>query len=224
MKRIISILIIFISFMFFASCSNNKEKDSIDIYNSSLSSVVELKVIIEDIENYGSATCINNDRLFVTNAHIFNNKEISICNAYIRYATEDDYVNVNIINIDYDKDIAYLKDNNSKLYKSLNYTYNYSTGEKVYTVGNTSNQGISIASGIISNSSVLVNTGSFSMNMIATDAFFAEGNSGGALLNEEGKLLGITTLRLKDKYGNIIYGIGYVIPIKVVIDNTPKNI
>ena len=94
----------------------------------------------------------------------------------------------------------------------------------MYTVGNTSNQGISIASGIISNSSVLVNIGSFSMNMIVTDAFFAEGNSGGALLNEEGELLGITTLRLKDKYGNIIYGIGYVIPIKVVIDNIPRNI
>ena len=48
--------------------------------------------------------------------------------------------------------------------------------------------------------------------------FFAEGNSGGALIDSKNNLLGITTLRLKDDAGNIIYGVGYVIPAEVVLD------
>ncbi|MDR1906393.1 MAG: serine protease, partial [Clostridiales bacterium] len=34
-----------------------------------------------------------------------------------------------------------------------------------------------------------------------------EGNSGGALLDERGKLIGITTFRTKDNKGNTIYGL-----------------
>ena len=88
----------------------------------------------------------------------------------------------------------------------------------MYAVGNTSNQGVSISEGIITKSSVHIKTKKISMNMIATDAFFAEGNSGGALIDSKNNLLGITTLRLKDDAGNIIYGVGYVIPAEVVLD------
>ncbi|MDR2266034.1 MAG: trypsin-like serine protease [Christensenellaceae bacterium] len=45
-----------------------------------------------------------------------------------------------------------------------------------------------------------------------------EGNSGGALLNSRGQLIGITTFRTKDSKGNPIYGIAYCIPMDVVLD------
>lgn len=84
-------------------------------------------------------------------------------------------------------------------------------------------KGISISEGIITKSEVYVNTNDLSMNMIVTDVFFADGNSGGALIDSKNNLLGITTLRLKDKNGNIIYGIGYVIPSNIIIDFISNN-
>ena len=50
------------------------------------------------------------------------------------------------------------------------------------------------------------------------DLTIAQGNSGGALLNEKGKLIGITTFRTKDNSGNVIYGIVYCISINIVLD------
>lgn len=41
---------------------------------------------------------------------------------------------------------------------------------------------------------------------------------GGALINKKSELIGITTFRLKDSIGNIIYGMGYAIPIDIVKD------
>ena len=41
---------------------------------------------------------------------------------------------------------------------------------------------------------------------------------GGALLDENGKLIGITSFRTKDNNGNVIYGLVYSIPIQTVIN------
>lgn len=55
-------------------------------------------------------------------------------------------------------------------------------------------------------------------NVIQCDLIINEGNSGGALLDSKGRLIGITTFRLKDYSGNVIYGIAFCIPIRDVID------
>lgn len=52
--------------------------------------------------------------------------------------------------------------------------------------------------------------------VIQADINIASGNSGGALLNEKGELIGITTFRTKDLLGNVNYGFTYSIPLKVV--------
>ena len=53
---------------------------------------------------------------------------------------------------------------------------------------------------------------------IQIDATSANGVSGGALLNENGKNIGIITLRLLDNNGVPIYGYVYAIPIDVVLE------
>lgn len=37
-------------------------------------------------------------------------------------------------------------------------------------------------------------------------------------MNTKGKLVGITTFRLKDTSSNVIYGIVYSVPINIVVD------
>ncbi len=51
---------------------------------------------------------------------------------------------------------------------------------------------------------------------IQCDINITEGNSGGALLNKNGELVGVTTFRLKDSKNNVVYGISFSIPIKTI--------
>ena len=51
--------------------------------------------------------------------------------------------------------------------------------------------------------------------LIQTDAAINSGNSGGALVNAEGKLVGINTLKLA---GTGIEGMGFAIPINATFD------
>ena len=78
-------------------------------------------------------------------------------------------------------------------------------------------QGISISQGILSNTSVRIVIDGEARSYIQAEINIAAGSSGGALLNERGKLIGITTLRLKDQYGNPQYGYGYSIPVSVIV-------
>lgn len=93
-----------------------------------------------------------------------------------------------------------------------------SSGDKVYAVGNGMNHGIGITQGLISLPQVNINYEENIRSVIQCDLIINGGNSGGALLDERGKLIGITTFRLKDNLGNIIYGIAFCIPINIVLD------
>lgn len=78
------------------------------------------------------------------------------------------------------------------------------------------NQGIGITQGIISLPLMEIVYNDLKRNVIQSDLVITEGNSGGALLNDQGELIGITTFRIKDKNGLIIFGLAYSIPIDIV--------
>lgn len=52
--------------------------------------------------------------------------------------------------------------------------------------------------------------------VIQSSLNITEGNSGGALLDKNGCLVGITTFRIKDIKGDAVYGLAYSIPIDIV--------
>lgn len=91
-------------------------------------------------------------------------------------------------------------------------------------IGNTSNYGIGISCGIISVPEVNIICNDISRKIIQADIDIARGNSGGALFDKKGKLIGITTFRTKDNQGNINYGFAYLIPIKLVIEYIMEGI
>lgn len=94
-------------------------------------------------------------------------------------------------------------------------------GEPAIAIGNALGYGQSVTTGVISalNRSVAAADGrtgetkAGSVNLIQTDAAINEGNSGGALVNINGEVVGINSSKL---IGDSVEGIGYAIPISDV--------
>lgn len=78
-----------------------------------------------------------------------------------------------------------------------------------------------VTAGIISGlqrEDVNANNFSHSISVIQTDAPINSGNSGGALLNAKGELVGIPTLKMGVGYTTVYEGLGFCIPINHVKD------
>ena len=96
-------------------------------------------------------------------------------------------------------------------------------GEPAIAIGNALGYGQSVTTGVISAldrsvASTNARTGQTqenSVNLIQTDAAINEGNSGGALVNVNGEVIGINSAKL---IGESVEGIGYAIPISDVSD------
>lgn len=197
----------------------NKEKSQ--IYKDALLSIVEVKAVTESVgESFGTAEFVGDGKL-ITNAHVVTYKKLgetfAFDNIYIRFASETDYHAVEIVKYDTDKDLAVLKSTDvSHDTLEIDRECDYKTGDEVYAIGNLNNIGISFTEGVISNKKINVEHNAYTREVIQCDLTIAEGNSGGALLNKQGQLIGITTFRLRDTSNNVIYGISYCIPANVV--------
>jgi serine protease Do len=98
-------------------------------------------------------------------------------------------------------------------------------GDVVLAVGNPLNIGETVTSGIISAKGRQTNLGGDGYeNFLQTDAAINHGNSGGALVNTTGQLIGINSQIVSPSDGNI--GIGFAIPsnmAKTVMDQLIKS-
>lgn len=221
---LILFLILSLNFFLFQILINDND-NSFPI-NNCLKSIVEVKASTEDVgTSFGTAEFINSNGILITNAHVITYKKFGLSYTFddisIRFSSENDYRKVLIVKFDIDKDIAVLQlDNTDCAYNALQIgdssKLNYN--QKVFAVGNLNNLGLSVTSGIISNPNMNVIYENNTKNVIQCDLTIADGNSGGALLDEDGKLIGITTFRLRDNKSNVIYGISYCIPINTVME------
>ncbi len=86
-------------------------------------------------------------------------------------------------------------------------------GEPAVAIGNSLGYGQSVTTGVISalNREMILENGEKG-TFIQTDAAINQGNSGGALLNNKGELIGINSNKLGGTY---VEGMGYAIPINV---------
>lgn len=161
----------------------------------------------------GSGVIISSEGYIVTNNHVINNaKEIEVVlndkrvyNAKILGA--DPTTDLALLKIDA-KDLSALKFANSDEEK---------VGEWVIAVGNPFNLNSTVTAGIISakgrDINLLTNPHAIE-SFIQTDAAINSGNSGGALVNIEGDLIGINTA-IQSQTGSYS-GYGFAIPSNIV--------
>ena len=212
---------------------DSRKDDSLSpqaVYAYALSSVVELKASSESVgESYGSGVFVSSDGKLVTNAHVVTYKQMGIAHTFesyeIRFANETDFHAVELIQYDEQSDLALLRLKENCTFTPVGFGSfeKLRSGSTVYAVGNALNHGISITQGIISVPLIQIENDNKVRAAIQCDLTISEGNSGGALFDEKGKLVGITTFRTRDDKGNVVYGVAYCIPVNIVSDYIETN-
>lgn len=118
-----------------------------------------------------------------------------------------------LIGMDDDSDLAVLKIAGSDYnYAELRDTdqAKIQLAEQAIAIGNPLGAGISVTIGHISGISKTINMDGVNMTLLQTDAAVNSGNSGGALFDSEGYLIGIVNAK---STGDTVEGMGYAIPI-----------
>lgn len=87
-------------------------------------------------------------------------------------------------------------------------------GESVIAIGNAMGLGLSATDGIISVTNQTINVDNNTLDVIQTSAAINSGNSGGALVNSRGEVIGINTAKYNSSMAE---GMGYAIPSNEVI-------
>lgn len=206
------------------------DNEATTIFHDTVNSVVELKATEGNRESFGTAVFIGDENRLITNAHVVlynkRNKKKAYKSLQVRFANESKYRNVSLEFYDEKMDIALLdfKESSKKIkgLKTRNSDH-IDFGETVYAIGNSMNNGISISQGIIGIPKIIIEYNGESRKSIQADLTISSGNSGGALLDQNGKIIGITTFRTKDENGNIVYGNAYAIPINDVLNYIEKQ-
>ncbi len=196
------------------------------IFNDSLNCVVEIKAYsITMGDAYGTGVFIDNQGNIVTNAHVVTYTLLDKTSTFgeygVRFAFEEDYRAAELVKYDLEKDIAVLTLKNNKVkYKPVKIgdSDKVSFGDKVYAVGNALNYGLSLTQGMISMPRVYVEYDGRKREVIQSDLTISAGNSGGALFDKRGRLIGITTFRTKDQAGVTVQGLAYSIPVNTVME------
>ena len=190
--------------------------------------MIEIKSIQGDHIVYGSGVIYNKEGYVITNYHVVSYTREGVTSVMekieSRFSKNQNYNEMRLVGFDEENDIAILKfkEEQSYNYAKISKENRLTSGTKIFAVGNTSNFGLSISEGIVGVPLVNVEYADKMRSVIQCDLSIAEGNSGGALLDDGGNLVGITTFRIKDKNGNIVYGIAYCVPIDIV-DEVASN-
>ncbi|KGN70044.1 Do family serine endopeptidase [Porphyromonas sp. COT-239 OH1446] len=168
------------------------------------------------VVGYGSGVIISEDGYIITNNHVIDNsQEISVT------LNDNRTFTAKLIGTDADSDIALLKVEGKNLPTiPFGNSDALRLGEWVLAVGNPFNLNSTVTAGIVSAKSRSAGGRNRVEAFIQTDAAINSGNSGGALVNASGELVGINTMIYSDT-GNFA-GYSFAVPInmaaKVVSD------
>ncbi len=165
----------------------------------------------------GSGFIISSDGYILTNYHVIEDASTITVTDY-----DGKTYKAELIGSDSSNDIAVLKiDADGLTPVVLGDSENLSVGDEVVAIGNPLGElTFSLTQGVVSALDREVTTENATMNLIQTDCAINSGNSGGALFNMYGEVVGITNAKYSSNSMNeaSIDNIGFAIPIDSVKD------
>ncbi len=161
----------------------------------------------------GSGVIITADGYIVTNNHVIENSE----KVSVTLNDKREFI-AKVVGTDHSTDIALLKiDTEGLPFITFGNSDALKIGEWVLAVGNPFDISSTVTAGIISakgRSIPIIDDNYRIESFIQTDASVNRGNSGGALVNLRGEMIGINTAILSPTGGNV--GISFAIPSSIV--------
>lgn len=192
-------------------------------------SIVYIEVYVnyrgeETLYGSGSGIVISDDGYILTNAHVVDNMT-----SYTVQVTTTDPVegtgvtekyDAKLVGSDTDTDLAVLKIDASGLQTAvLGDSDDLHLGDDIVVIGNPLGLETSVSKGIISGLNRQISSNERSLSSIQTDAAINSGNSGGAMFDMYGKVVGVVNEKLINNYAE---NVGFAITIneaKSVIDD-----
>ena len=178
----------------------------------------------------GSGIIISDDGYILTNNHVVSSSEAE---AYYQVSeatkitvslfNDDKQYEAKIVGTDAETDLAVIKIDATGLTKAeFADSDSIKVGEFAMAVGSPLGLQSTITCGVVSAvNREVTDTDGKTYTLIQTDAAINAGNSGGALVNSEGKVIGVNTLKLT---GDDVEGMGFAIPINSTTDITSQLI
>ncbi len=168
--------------------------------------------VTRSLVDMGSGVLVSEDGYILTNYHVISQvQNISVGLWDGRYATAQ------VVGSDPETDLAVLKVDLSDLPAApLAENAGVRVGDVVLAIGNAFGLSHTVTMGIVSATGRNVLRASLYEDFIQTDAAINAGNSGGALINYKGEVIGINTRNLAQMQG--AQNIGFAIPIAMARD------
>lgn len=170
----------------------------------------------------GSGVILSEDGYILTNNHVISSADSSLFyqvsdakSIKVKIYGDDTEYSAEIIGTDSQTDLAVLKiDKTGLTAAEFGDSSSVQIGEFVLAIGNPYNLDYSVTAGIISALNREMTVENTTYNVIQADCAINSGNSGGALVNSKGEVIGITTLKLA---GDGIEGVSFAIPINETV-------
>ena len=186
-----------------------------ELYERCAPSIVAIYGYIDGETGYywGTGVVLSEDGLILTNTHV-----IDGCDSATVKLNDDSEYEAQLVGADSISDIAILKIDASGLTPAeFGESSQLAVGDKVAAIGNPLGETFraTMTDGIISAIERGINYKGRSMTLLQTNTALNEGNSGGALFNMYGQVIGITNMKMMSSYSSI-EGIGFAIPTSTV--------
>ena len=205
------------------SASTGDTMELPDIYKKVIPSVVSISASTGASASTGTGIIMSSDGYIITNYHV-----VSTAQQIVVLLTDGSEYNACKVGGDETSDLMVLKINASGLTPAeFGDSDSAEVGDSVVAIGDP--LGIELrgtmTDGIICGIKRDVDVGDRTMTLMQTNAALNSGNSGGPLVNMEGQVIGINTIKLSSGY-TTVEGLGFAIPItsaKPIVDELVSN-
>ncbi|MBI9014284.1 MAG: trypsin-like peptidase domain-containing protein, partial [Clostridiales bacterium] len=188
-----------------------------------ITSTVEVQDFFRSFESEGSGSGViyqisDEDIFIITNHHVIDGaKEVTV------EFFDGTISNATLVGSDSETDLALIRikqkdvpSQSVQKFKAIEIgdSEELLVGESVMAVGNALGYGRTVTVGVVSALNRQLRLMSGTMDLIQTDAAINPGNSGGALVDANGKLIGINTIKIAT---TDVEGIGFAIPVNTML-------